>query len=114
MVARLLLSERARDSCARAPLPGAVMMAMMTWTPDQPLIRMSDVHKPFGALTILNGGSLDVMRGEVMCIIGPSGAGKSTLLRCINALVPIDLASMLIAGQELHDAKLDKLALRRK
>jgi len=86
----------------------------MGWTPDQPLIRMRDVHKTFGALTILNGISLDVMKGEVICIIGPSGAGKSTLLRCINALVPIDRGSILVAGQEVHDAKLDKLALRRK
>ena len=86
----------------------------MGWTPDQPLIRMRDVHKTFGALAILNGISLDVMKGEVICIIGPSGAGKSTLLRCINALVPIDRGSILVAGQEVHDAKLDKLALRRK
>jgi polar amino acid transport system ATP-binding protein len=86
----------------------------MLWTPDQPLIRMRDIHKTFGALMILNGISLDVMKGEVICIIGPSGAGKSTLLRCINALVPIDRGSILVAGQEVHDAKLDKLALRRK
>jgi len=86
----------------------------MVWTPDQPLIRMRDVHKTFGAHTILNGISLDVMKGEVICIIGTSGAGKSTLLRCINALVPIDRGSILVAGQEVHDAKLDKLALRRK
>jgi len=86
----------------------------MVLTPDQPLIRMRDVHKTFGALTILKGISLDVMKGEVICIIGPSGAGKSTLLRCINALVPIDRGSILVAGQEVHDAKLDKIALRRK
>src|SRR5207244_9562728 len=110
MVFRLLLSDRARDRCARAPLPGA----LMPWTPDQPLICMRDVHKTFGALTILNGISLDVMKGEVICIIGPSGAGKSTLLRCINALVPIDRGSILVAGQEVHDARLDTLAPRRK
>ena len=86
----------------------------MVWTPDQPLIRMRDVHKTFGAHTILNGISLDVMKGEVICIIGTSGAGKSTLLRCVNALAPIDRGSILVAGQEVHDAKLDKLALRRK
>src|SRR5262245_65554645 len=86
----------------------------MPWTPDQPLIRLRDVHKSFGAQTILNGISLDVMKGEVICIIGPSGAGKSTLLRCINALVPIDRGSILVAGQEVHDAKMEKVALRRK
>src|ERR1700730_12859557 len=86
----------------------------MTWTPDQPLIRMRDVHKSFGAVPVLNGISLEVMKGEVICIIGPSGAGKSTLIRCINALVPIDSGSILVEGRELHDPRLDKLALRRK
>ena len=86
----------------------------MVWPPDQPLIRMRDVHKTFGAHTILNGISLEVMKGEVICIIGTSGAGKSTLLRCVNALVPIDRGSILVAGQEVNDAGLDKLALRRK
>src|ERR1700737_3026978 len=86
----------------------------MTWTPDQPLIRIRDVHKSFGAVPVLNGISLEVMKGEVICIIGPSGAGKSTLLRCINALVPIDSGSILVEGQEVNDPKLDKLALRRK
>jgi polar amino acid transport system ATP-binding protein len=86
----------------------------MMWTPDQPLIRIRDVHLAFGAVAVLNGISLDVMKGGVICVIGPSGAGKSTLLRCINALVPIDRGSILVEGQEVHDPKLDKLALRRK
>src|SRR5258707_7588011 len=84
------------------------------WTPAQPLIRMGDVHKKFGAAPVIDSISIDVMKGEVICIIGPSGAGKSTLLRCINALVPIDSGSILVAGQEVNDPKLDKLALRRK
>src|ERR1700687_3458656 len=86
----------------------------MTWTPDQPLVSLKDVHKTFGALTVLNGVSMDVMQGQVICIIGPSGSGKLTLLRCINALVPIDAGSILVEGQEVNDSKLDKLALRRK
>ena len=86
----------------------------MSWTPDQPLVRLQDVRKTFGALTVLNGVSMDVMKGQVICIIGPSGSGKSTLLRCVNALVPIDSGSILVEGQEVNDPKLDKLALRRK
>jgi polar amino acid transport system ATP-binding protein len=89
-------------------------MTMATWTPDQPLIRVRDVHLSFGAVKVLDGISLDVMKADVICVIGPSGAGKSTLLRCINALVPIDRGSILVEGQEVHDPKLDKLALRRK
>jgi polar amino acid transport system ATP-binding protein len=86
----------------------------MSWTPDQPLVRLKDVRKTFGALVVLNGVSMEVMKGQVICIIGPSGSGKSTLLRCVNALVPIDSGSILVEGQEVNDPKLDKLALRRK
>jgi polar amino acid transport system ATP-binding protein len=86
---------------------------MASWTPDQPLIRIRDVHKRFGNIEVLAGISLDVMKGEVICVIGPSGSGKSTLLRCINALVPIERGSILVEGREVNDPKLDKLALRR-
>jgi polar amino acid transport system ATP-binding protein len=87
---------------------------MAAWTPDQPLIHIRDVHQAFGPVRVLNGVSLEVMKGEVICVIGPSGSGKSTLLRCINALVPINSGSIQVEGQEVNDPKLDKLALRRK
>jgi len=89
-------------------------MVPPSWTPEQPLVRLRNVHKAFGANVVLGGVTFDVMKGDVICIIGPSGAGKSTLLRCINALVPIDRGSILVEGQEVNDQKLDKLALRRK
>jgi polar amino acid transport system ATP-binding protein len=84
------------------------------WTPDQPIVAVHDVHKSFAHVEVLKGVSLDVKKGEVVCIIGPSGSGKSTLLRCINALVPIDQGSIKVEGQEVHDPALDKLALRKK
>jgi polar amino acid transport system ATP-binding protein len=84
------------------------------WTPDQPIVSIKDVHKSFGPIEVLKGVSLDVRKGEVVCIIGPSGSGKSTLLRCINALVPINQGSIKVEGQEVHDAALDKLELRKK
>lgn len=84
------------------------------WTPDQPIVSIRDLHKAFGDLEVLKGVSLDVMKGEVICIIGPSGSGKSTLIRCINALNPINSGSILVEGQEVHDPSLDKLELRKK
>jgi polar amino acid transport system ATP-binding protein len=86
----------------------------MSWTPAQPIVSLTDVHKRFGRIEVLKGVGFDVMKGEVVCIIGPSGSGKSTLLRCINALVPIEQGSIRVEGQEVHDPALDKLALRRK
>lgn len=84
------------------------------WTPDQPMVSIRDVHKSFGNLEVLKGVSLDVMKGEVICIIGPSGSGKSTLIRCINALNDIQRGSIKVEGMEVHVPKLDKLALRKK
>lgn len=86
----------------------------MTWTPDQPIVSIRDLHKSFGDVEVLKGVSLDVMKGDVICIIGPSGSGKSTLIRCINALADIQGGSVQVEGQEVHDDKLDKLALRKK
>ena len=73
---------------------------MSTWTPEQPIVAIADVHKSFGKVDVLKGVSMDVRKGEVVCIIGPSGSGKSTLLRCVNALVPIDRGSIRVEGQE--------------
>jgi polar amino acid transport system ATP-binding protein len=85
-----------------------------TWTPDQPIISIKDVHKSFGDLEVLKGVSFDVMKGEVICIIGPSGSGKSTLIRCINALNDIQSGSIKVEGLEVNAPDLDKLALRKK
>jgi polar amino acid transport system ATP-binding protein len=51
-----------------------------------PMIDVRDLHKSFGSVQALQGVSLAVGAGEVVCVIGPSGSGKSTLLRCINFL----------------------------
>ena len=86
----------------------------MSWDETQPMVSIKDVHKSFGDLEVLKGVSLDVMKGEVICIIGPSGSGKSTLIRCVNALNDIQQGSILVEGQEVNDPNLDKLELRKK
>jgi len=89
-------------------------MAAANWTPDQPIVSIKNVHKSFGSLEVLKGVSLDVMKGEVICIIGPSGSGKSTLIRCVNALNDIQQGSITVEGLEVHDPSLNKLELRKK
>ena len=86
----------------------------MTWTSDQPIVSIKGVHKSFGNLEVLKGISIDVMKGEVICIIDPSGSGKSTLIRCINGLNDIQSGSITVQGQEVHDPKLEMLELRKK
>lgn len=64
-----------------------------------PIVSIIDVHKSFGTFKAVDGVSLDVAPGEVVCIIGASGSGKTTLLRCINQLVQIDRGAIWVDGE---------------
>jgi polar amino acid transport system ATP-binding protein len=64
-----------------------------------PLVRADSVCKNFGALAVLKGVTLDVQKGEVLCIIGPSGSGKSTFLRCVNHLDRVTAGRLYVDGQ---------------
>ena len=80
------------------------------------LVVAESVCKNFGALKVLNGVTLSVERGQVLCIVGPSGSGKTTFLRCINHLEPISggrlyLDGELVGYREKH-GKLYELAPR--
>lgn len=89
-------------------------MSETEWTPDQPMVSAKDVYKSFGDLEVLKGVTMDVMKGDCVCIIGPSGSGKSTFIRCINALNDIQSGSIKVEGLEVNDPNLDKLELRKK
>ena len=62
------------------------------------MIKLTNIHKRFGALQVLSGVDLSVERGQVVSIIGPSGSGKSTVLRCVNGLEKIDRGVVEIEG----------------
>ncbi|CRZ14464.1 polar amino acid ABC transporter ATPase [Mycolicibacterium neworleansense] len=65
----------------------------------EPMVRAETVCKNFGALHVLKGVTLDVGRGEVLCMVGPSGSGKSTFLRCINHLEQVNAGRLYVDGE---------------
>ena len=71
----------------------------MGTTQTQPLVRAVDVRKRFGDFNALQGITLDIAPGEVLCVIGPSGSGKSTFLRCINQLETVTDGALWVAGE---------------
>ncbi len=81
-------------------------MASQTGTLGEPspgcLVKLDQVNKSFGRLQVLRDISLDVQKGEVVCIIGPSGAGKSTLLRCVNHLEAVDSGTIYFDGRPAY------------
>jgi polar amino acid transport system ATP-binding protein len=64
-----------------------------------PMVLAEGVRKSFGRLEVLRGIDLQVMPGEVMCLLGPSGSGKSTFLRCINHLEKVDAGRLSVDGE---------------
>ncbi len=50
------------------------------------MIKVTNLHKKFGKLHVLQGIDTHVKKGEVIVVVGPSGSGKSTFLRCLNLL----------------------------
>jgi polar amino acid transport system ATP-binding protein len=88
----------------------------------EPMVKAEGVHKRFGRLEVLKGITLQVMPGEVMCLLGPSGSGKSTFLRCINHLEKINSGRLAVDGElvgyreggdKLHELRESEVARKR-
>lgn len=62
------------------------------------LLEIKNLKKSFDDNVVLEDISLNVSKGEVLCIIGPSGSGKSTLLRCITNLETHDSGDINFDG----------------
>ncbi len=73
------------------------------------MLKVRNLHKKFGELSVLEGIDLDLQAGEVLALIGPSGVGKSTLLRCINFLEQADAGTI-----QIKDSLIDSAAYRKK
>jgi len=62
------------------------------------MVRVSNLQKHFGSVTVLRGISFDLLRGQVLVLIGPSGSGKTTLLRCLARLEAPDSGEIWVDG----------------
>jgi putative ABC transport system ATP-binding protein len=75
---------------------------------------VENVHKSFlmgkEAVQALRGVSLEVRRGEVICLMGPSGSGKTTLLNIIGGLEEPSRGHVIVEGQNVVALSEDKLS----
>ncbi|QZY53467.1 amino acid ABC transporter ATP-binding protein [Leucobacter tenebrionis] len=74
------------------------------------MVKAEAVSKSYGSNLVLKSISLEVQRGEVLCLVGPSGSGKSTFLRCINHLETVNAGRLSVDGELVgYRQKGDKL-----
>jgi branched-chain amino acid transport system ATP-binding protein len=65
------------------------------------LLSVRDVTAAYGQVVALHGVSLDVGRGELVCLIGANGAGKTTLMKVIMGLLPAASGTVAFDGRAL-------------
>src|SRR5688572_7540640 len=67
------------------------------------ILRLDDVHAYYGDSHVLQGVSLHVAEGEIVCLLGRNGVGKTTTLRSIMGLVSARRGVIELAGVSLID-----------
>jgi polar amino acid transport system ATP-binding protein len=72
---------------------------------ENPLIQVQNLGKKFGDVEVLKDITVDIYKGDVVCVIGPSGSGKSTFLRCLNRLEEPTGGHILFEGVDIVDKK---------
>ncbi len=75
-----------------------------------PMLEVQDIHTYYGNIHALQGVSLDVALGEIVCLIGGNGAGKTTCLRSITRLQPPRRGRICLDGQDLTGLKAHEVA----
>ena len=73
---------------------------MTTSTSATPLVQLNHVSKSFCPVQVLKDVSLEMFRGEVLCLAGENGAGKSTLIKILTGAVSRDAGEYLIDGKD--------------
>lgn len=66
------------------------------------MITLRNIEKSYGAIPVVKGVSLEIRKGEVICLVGPSGSGKSTLLRCVNNLEAVTAGEIELDGERVY------------
>jgi len=74
------------------------------------MIKVENLHKTYGGLSILKGVNLSIAESEIVSIVGASGAGKTTLLQIMGTLDQADSGKLILNNQDVSLLKGNKLA----
>jgi len=74
------------------------------------MLEVEEIHTYYGMSHILFGVSLNVSKGEIVCLLGRNGAGKSTTMRSIMGLTPPRQGKISFKGNTIAGKKPYQLA----
>jgi len=66
------------------------------------MLKLESVHTSYGRIEAIKGISLEVKKGEIVCLIGSNGAGKTTTLMTISRILTPSKGKILFEGKEIH------------
>jgi ABC-2 type transport system ATP-binding protein len=68
----------------------------------QKAIEVQNLHKAFGEIRAVDGGSFSVERGEIFSLLGPNGAGKTTTISMLSCLLRPDQGDATVMGHSIR------------
>ncbi|WP_343737348.1 ABC transporter ATP-binding protein [Achromobacter sp.] len=71
-------------------------------------LRIENLEKRYGGLTVTDKLSLDVASGELHAVIGPNGAGKTTLIGQLSGELRPDAGRVLLDGKDVTRMPVEK------
>jgi branched-chain amino acid transport system ATP-binding protein len=74
-----------------------------------PVLKVTDISRSYGAIKAVDGVSFEVMPGEIFGVIGPNGSGKTTLFNSVLGQITPDTGRIELKGEDI--TKLDPVAL---
>lgn len=70
---------------------------------SDPILRLTNLSKAFGAVQVIDDVSFDVPRGARMALIGPNGAGKTTIFNLMSGVYTPDQGRVIFDGEDITD-----------
>ncbi len=74
------------------------------------MLEVKDIHTYYGLSHILFGVTLEVRKGEIVCVLGRNGAGKTTIMRSIMSFTPPSQGKVYFNGKDITRLPVFKIA----
>ena len=75
---------------------------------DPPILAVTNLQAGYGDVRVLWDVSLEIAKGELVCIIGSNGAGKTTLMRCLSGMLTPTAGGLAVNGKAMEKANTEE------